>query len=474
MLPHRDGYPPSHNPRRPIRREAQPQTPRRGRRGLRRHPDPPQPRRSAGTASVVEDAAEVVGRVFDEADRRDPERKRRWVALVDGNRHQIDCIETQAKQQADEPVRPAQPVQVVRVDLKACDAAADTNWRPPDDDPRALPGSTWTTWRPSLRGRRATSYWARVHDLLWVSRHSGAGTHLAPTIDSHLQLAAQAGRCDVGLSWLERAAGLACAARDAPRTARILAAAVSWADRGLTELDPELGLLPELRAARFLHSIAIAADASPETDAVVRFASGQAQGAEESCGLGSSVGTTLRPAAQRTLRGSLTLDYDVRHGHLSLRVGDGAVVGGRELKGQGPPPREHGMALQVGDSRRVVEAHREGDTALGRPEVDVEVAPARTHLEPGHDVPDRHGGRQSVPGPGRQDGQGGGGGIRVGLRRATRDLGRRRWADRCLGSLRGADGGLGIGSFRGPFGRAPDREQDHGSRPPAPAGRPEC
>jgi hypothetical protein len=59
---------------------------------------PPAPRAKAKwvTASVVEDAAEVVGRVFDEADRRDPGHGRRWVALVDGNRHQIDCIEAQA------------------------------------------------------------------------------------------------------------------------------------------------------------------------------------------------------------------------------------------------------------------------------------------------------------------------------------------------------------------------------------------
>lgn len=60
----------------------------------------PAPRAKAKwvTASVVEDAAEVVGSVFDEAERRDPGHKRRWVALVDGNRHQIDCIEAQAEQ----------------------------------------------------------------------------------------------------------------------------------------------------------------------------------------------------------------------------------------------------------------------------------------------------------------------------------------------------------------------------------------
>jgi hypothetical protein len=60
----------------------------------------PAPRATAKwvTASVVESAAEVIGKVFDEAERRDPGHERRWVALVDGNRHQIDCIEAQAEQ----------------------------------------------------------------------------------------------------------------------------------------------------------------------------------------------------------------------------------------------------------------------------------------------------------------------------------------------------------------------------------------
>jgi hypothetical protein len=64
-----------------------------------------QPQRAAGPktrskwlmASVVEDAAEVVARIFNEADRRDPERRRCWVALVDGNNHQIDRITTEAR-----------------------------------------------------------------------------------------------------------------------------------------------------------------------------------------------------------------------------------------------------------------------------------------------------------------------------------------------------------------------------------------
>lgn len=48
------------------------------------------------TASVVDDASEVISAVFDEACRRDPAHARTWVALVDGANHQIDCIEAEA------------------------------------------------------------------------------------------------------------------------------------------------------------------------------------------------------------------------------------------------------------------------------------------------------------------------------------------------------------------------------------------
>jgi hypothetical protein len=39
----------------------------------------------------------VVKRIFDEADRRDPQHYRTWVALVDGNNHQLDLIQAEAK-----------------------------------------------------------------------------------------------------------------------------------------------------------------------------------------------------------------------------------------------------------------------------------------------------------------------------------------------------------------------------------------
>ena len=50
------------------------------------------------TASVVDDAATVISAIFDEADRRDPDHVRTWVALVDGNNHQISRIKDEAKE----------------------------------------------------------------------------------------------------------------------------------------------------------------------------------------------------------------------------------------------------------------------------------------------------------------------------------------------------------------------------------------
>src|SRR6478736_2394888 len=44
------------------------------------------------TASVVQDTTAVLSTVFDQAQRRDPTNSRTWVALVDGNNHQIDRI----------------------------------------------------------------------------------------------------------------------------------------------------------------------------------------------------------------------------------------------------------------------------------------------------------------------------------------------------------------------------------------------
>ena len=48
-------------------------------------------------ASVTDDARAVIAAMFTEADRRDPDRQRAWVALVDGNNHQIDRIKREAR-----------------------------------------------------------------------------------------------------------------------------------------------------------------------------------------------------------------------------------------------------------------------------------------------------------------------------------------------------------------------------------------
>ena len=58
---------------------------------------PPRAKNKWLTASVVEDAATVVADIFDEAQRRDPDRQHTWVALVDGNNHQIDRIKAESK-----------------------------------------------------------------------------------------------------------------------------------------------------------------------------------------------------------------------------------------------------------------------------------------------------------------------------------------------------------------------------------------
>ncbi len=59
---------------------------------------PPAPKAEAKwvIASIVDNAAHVVSAIFDEGERRDHDHQRRWVALVDGNSHQIDCIHAEA------------------------------------------------------------------------------------------------------------------------------------------------------------------------------------------------------------------------------------------------------------------------------------------------------------------------------------------------------------------------------------------
>jgi hypothetical protein len=67
-----------------------------GRRGCR--PPRPRPRARAKwlAGSVEHDPAEVIAAAFDQAEARDPGRRRTWVVLVDGAEHQLDLIRAEA------------------------------------------------------------------------------------------------------------------------------------------------------------------------------------------------------------------------------------------------------------------------------------------------------------------------------------------------------------------------------------------
>ena len=54
------------------------------------------------TASVTDDIPAVIAAGFAEADRRDPARARTWIALVDGNKQQIEAMEAEAASRAAE------------------------------------------------------------------------------------------------------------------------------------------------------------------------------------------------------------------------------------------------------------------------------------------------------------------------------------------------------------------------------------
>ncbi|MET7458369.1 ISKra4 family transposase [Streptomyces sp. NPDC005574] len=48
------------------------------------------------TASIAQTSAQVIADVFDQAEHRDPQHRRRWIMLVDGARHQLDLIQAEA------------------------------------------------------------------------------------------------------------------------------------------------------------------------------------------------------------------------------------------------------------------------------------------------------------------------------------------------------------------------------------------
>lgn len=56
----------------------------------------PKPEHKRVWASLTREPAQVIAAALDEAERRDPERQKHWVALVDGNEHQIKVLEREA------------------------------------------------------------------------------------------------------------------------------------------------------------------------------------------------------------------------------------------------------------------------------------------------------------------------------------------------------------------------------------------
>lgn len=66
-------------------------------RGQQTGPARPRPEHKRVWASLEQSPEEVIGAMFDEAARRDPEQQKRWVALVDGNLPQIHHLEQQAE-----------------------------------------------------------------------------------------------------------------------------------------------------------------------------------------------------------------------------------------------------------------------------------------------------------------------------------------------------------------------------------------
>jgi hypothetical protein len=60
-------------------------------------PERPRPKNKRVWASVTKEMETIITEGFDEAHRRDPEHRRQWVALVDGNQQQIRLIRREAK-----------------------------------------------------------------------------------------------------------------------------------------------------------------------------------------------------------------------------------------------------------------------------------------------------------------------------------------------------------------------------------------
>jgi hypothetical protein len=77
------------------KKKAQAKKAKKGKKGKGK-PREPQARGKWLTASVTDDIPAVIAAAFDEAERRDPQHKRAWVVLIDGNNTQIEAVTAEA------------------------------------------------------------------------------------------------------------------------------------------------------------------------------------------------------------------------------------------------------------------------------------------------------------------------------------------------------------------------------------------
>jgi len=111
---------------------------------------PPAPKAGAKwvTASVVQNAATVIAAVFDEVQRRDPSHTPRWVAVVDGNNHQIHRMPAEAETRGVDVAIVVDLIHVLEYLWAECGASSMKETPPPKLGYTTGPWPCWTARPP--------------------------------------------------------------------------------------------------------------------------------------------------------------------------------------------------------------------------------------------------------------------------------------------------------------------------------------